>query len=70
MDTFSADVSTHVNIDTDIASVQKEVSTEERLNCITSEEEPHERTLFSRFTFTVDSFALKIELTNYASCPG
>jgi hypothetical protein len=34
-----------------------------------SEEEPHQRTLFSRFTITVDSFVLKIEKTDYASCP-
>ena len=69
MDTFTADISTHVNIDTDDASVQKEIDVEERLNCITSEEEPHERTLFSRFTITVDSKILKIEPTDYASCP-
>jgi hypothetical protein len=31
--------------------------------------EPHERTLFSRFTITVDSSVLKIEKTDYASCP-
>ena len=69
MDTFTADISTHVSINTDDAAVQKEISTEERLNCITSEEEPHERTLFSRFTITVDSSVLKIEKTDYASCP-
>ena len=65
MDTFTADISTHVSINTDDAAVQKEISTEERLNCITSEEEPHERTLFSRFTITVDSSILKIGPTDY-----
>jgi hypothetical protein len=34
-----------------------------------SEEEPHARTLFSRYTITVDSSVLKIEKTDYASCP-
>jgi hypothetical protein len=35
----------------------------------TFEEEPHERTLFSRFTITVDSSVLKIDKTDYANCP-
>jgi hypothetical protein len=71
MDTFTADISSHVQIDTGDETVfrQQEIDTEERLNCITSEEEPHERTLFSRFTVTVDSDVLKIETIDYANCP-
>ena len=71
MDTFTADISSHVQIDTGDETVfrQQEIDTEERLNCITSEEEPHERTLFSRFTVTVDSDVLKIEAIDYANCP-
>jgi hypothetical protein len=71
MDSFTADISSHVQIDTGDETVfrQQEIDTEERLNCITSEEEPHERTLFSRFTITVDSGVLKNEATDYSSCP-
>ena len=43
MDTSIADISTHVNISTKDPSVQKEISTKERLNWITCEEELHER---------------------------